>query len=152
MQLRFLAVLLLAAALGVGQQADPWKTTDLISAPDLAAVLQSKDGKRPIILATPFPVLYRSKRIPGAKWAGPGGKPEGIETLKKAVEGLPKDSDLVLYCGCCPMKQCPNMRPAFRALRELGFTKIRVLDIPTNMHTDWYTKNFPTDDTPVQAQ
>jgi hypothetical protein len=44
------------------------------------------------------------------------------------------------------MAHCPNLRPAFRALAELGYTKVRVLNIPTNMQTDWYSKGYPTDE------
>jgi hypothetical protein len=44
------------------------------------------------------------------------------------------------------MVKCPNMRPAYRALKEMGFTHIRILDIPTNMNTDWYTKNYPSEE------
>ena len=43
------------------------------------------------------------------------------------------------------MVKCPNIRPAYRALKAMGFTHIRVLDIQSNMHTDWYTKNYPSD-------
>ena len=92
-----------------------------------------------------FPVLYRAKHIQHAIFAGPGSKPEGIEELKKAVANLPKDSDIVVYCGCCPMERCPNLRPAYRTLKELGFNHVRVLEIPTNMHTDWYSKNYPSE-------
>jgi hypothetical protein len=62
------------------------------------------------------------------------------------VADLPKDADIVVYCGCCPMVKCPNIRPAYRTLKELGFTHIRVLDVPTNMHDDWYAKNYPSED------
>ena len=27
----------------------------------------------------------------------------------------------------------------------MGFTHIRILDIPTNMHDDWYTKDYPSE-------
>ena len=30
-----------------------------------------------------------------------------------------------------------------RALKEMGFTNVRILDIPTNMQTDWYSKDYP---------
>jgi len=103
--------------LGLSQQGDPWQKTEFLEPGELAAILQSKDGKPPIVICTAFPTLYRSKHILSAKFAGPGSKPEGIEALKKAVEGLPKDSDIVIYCGCCPMNHCPNLRPAFRALK-----------------------------------
>jgi hypothetical protein len=151
MRPRTLFASLLFATLCLSQTSDPWSKTDLLEAEKLAATLKS-NGKAPVIISVVFPVLYRAKHIPNAIFAGPGSKPEGIEMLKKAVASLPKDSDIVLYCGCCPMAQCPNLRPAFRALKELGFTSIRVLNIPTNMHTDWYTKNYPTESGPGEGK
>jgi hypothetical protein len=65
--------------------------------------------------------------------------------LKKAVAGMAKDSDIVIYCGCCPMERCPNIRPAWNALKEQGFTHVRVLNIPTNMSADWYQKDYPSE-------
>ena len=79
--------------------------------------------------------------------AGPTSKPEGIEALKTAVAKLPKDADLVIYCGCCPMVKCPNIRPAYRTLKELGFKHLRVLSLPTNLHTDWVSKDYPSEGT-----
>jgi hypothetical protein len=37
-----------------------------------------------------------------------------MDALKKAVAGLAKARP-VLYCGCCPMTKCPNIRPAFNS-------------------------------------
>ena len=139
-------VVLLAALVCFSQPApDPWPKSAIVEPAMLATTLQSPLAKEPVILCVAFPVLYKSKHIRGAIFAGQGSKAEGIEELKKAVADLPKDSDLVLYCGCCPMEKCPNIRPAYRTLKELGFTKVRVLNIPTNMNTDWYTKNYPTE-------
>ncbi len=136
--------LLLLAGLCLCQDAaDPWPKPDLLEPAALAHEIQS--AKAPTIVCVAFPVLYRSKRILHAVGAGPGSKPEGIEVLKQAVAGLAKDADIVIYCGCCPMERCPNIRPAYRALKEMGFTRIRVLDVPTNMHTDWYSKNYPSE-------
>jgi len=42
--------------------------------------------------------------------------------------------------------KCPNVRPAYRTLKEMGFTNVRVLNIPTNMNADWYSKNYPTEE------
>ena len=139
-------VALVAGLLCFSQPApDPWPKSAVVEPAMLATILQSPLAKEPVILCVAFPVLYKSKHIQHAIFAGQGSKPEGIEELKKAVAELPKDSDLVLYCGCCPMEKCPNIRPAYRALKELGFTRVRVLNIPTNMHTDWYSKNYPTE-------
>jgi hypothetical protein len=123
--------------------ADPWPASAMLEPATLANTLQS--GKAPTIVSVAFPVLYRGRHILHAVNAGPGSKPEGIEALKKAATAYPKDTEIVLYCGCCPMVKCPNIRPAYRALIELGFTRIRVLNIPTNIHTDWVGKDYPSE-------
>lgn len=108
---------------------------------DLAARLNG--AKKPLVLFVGFPVLYRSTRIKGALMAGPGNKPDGLALLKKTVEKMPKDAELVLYCGCCPFVQCPNVRPAYTALRNAGHTNVKVVAMPTNMATDWVAKGYP---------
>src|SRR5215475_3192403 len=137
--------LLAAAVMAFAQPAaSPWPDSALLDPADLAKTLTSSN-KKPTVICVAFPVLYRNKHIAQAIYAGPGNRPEGIESLKKAVANMPKDTDIVLYCGCCPMTQCPNTRPAYRTLHDLGFTNVRVLDIPTNMSADWYSKNYPTE-------
>lgn len=128
----------------LGQEAaDPWPARDLLPAPAVAQALRSSSP--PIILSVGFPVLYRSRHIAHAIDVGPASKPEGIQAIKKAVAALPKTANIVIYCGCCPMDKCPNIRPAYRTLKELGFTNVRVLSIPTNMHTDWDSKDYPSE-------
>lgn len=140
----FLSVALLTSLCLCQDASDPWTKTEVLETSTLVGLM--KDSKPPAVLCVAFPVLYHLKHIAHADFAGPGSKPEGIEMLKKAVAKLPKDADLVIYCGCCPMVKCPNVRPAYRTLKELGFTHVRVLNIPTNMNTDWYSKNFPTEE------
>jgi hypothetical protein len=141
----FLAIAALACSACWGQDAgvDPWASGELLQPADLARAIHS--GKAPIVLSVAFPVLYRGKHIVHAVNAGPTSKPEGIEALKNAVAKLPKNADLVIYCGCCPMLKCPNIRPAYRTLKELGFIHIRVLNLPTNLHTDWVGKDDPSE-------
>jgi hypothetical protein len=43
------------------------------------------------------------------------------------------------------MVKCPNIRPAYRTLKELGFQHVRVLNINTNMHEDWFGKGYPAE-------
>jgi hypothetical protein len=141
----FLAILGLGCWSCWAQEAasDPWSAGELLQPAGLAKAIQS--GKAPIILSVAFPVLYKGKHIVHAINAGPTSKPEGLEALKDAVAKLPQDSDLVIYCGCCPMVKCPNIRPAYRTLKELGFTHVRVLSLATNLHTDWVSKDFPAE-------
>ena len=109
-----------------------------------AAELRAK-GPAPAVFQVGPNVLYRSKHIPGAVYAGPGSTAEGLGMLRAAVEKLPRDREIVLYCGCCPMEHCPKIRPAYQALKESGFTRVRVLRIPTNMAADWYGKGYPSE-------
>ena len=130
-----LAVVVLTASLLAG---DVWQSKDLVQPKDVAA-----DIKSPLLLYVGFPVLFRAAHIPGSVYAGPGSKTEGIEMLKKAVEGQPKNRAIIVYCGCCPWEKCPNMRPAFTALRELGYTNLKAMAIPENLKTDWTDKGYP---------
>ena len=133
-------LLLFCFVAGLLFAADPWTAGDVVAPEQLA-----KDIKSPLVIHVGFDVLYRSSHITGTPYAGPGSKPEGIAELRKAVTGQPKDRDIVLYCGCCPMEKCPNIRPAFATLHEMGFTHVRILDIPMNLKADWIDKGYPTD-------
>jgi hypothetical protein len=131
----------------VANGTEPWTNDDLI---EPAQAVKSLNNA--LVIHVGFPVLYRSAHITGSVFAGPGSTPEGIEALKKAVEGQPRTREIVLYCGCCPMEKCPNIRPAFAALHQLGFTHVKAMSIPTNLKTDWIDKGFPTDKRAESAQ
>src|SRR5438477_11917361 len=83
---------------------DPWSSSDVVQPAEVA-----KDIKSPLLIHVGFPVLYREVHIPGSQYAGPGSKEEGIADLKKAVAAQPRDREILLYCGCCPMDTCPNI-------------------------------------------
>ena len=67
----------------------------------------------------------------------------GLTDLKHWAQRLSRSSDLVIYCGCCPLAHCPNMRPAFSALRSMGFTHLRVLLLPRDFAHDWVEAGYP---------
>lgn len=115
----------------------------LLAPEELVKILQSP-GTKPLILNIGPWMLYSQARIPGAEFIGPGMEPQSIQALKKRVNGLPKTTSMVLYCGCCPWIHCPNVEPAYQALRSLGFTKVKVLYIATNLGVDWVYKGYPT--------
>jgi len=111
---------------------------------DLAARLQAK-GQPPTLIHVGFDTLYRGKHIPGSIYAGPGRTPEGLAALKAAVAKLPHNAEIVLYCGCCPWDHCPNIRPAFALLHDLGYTHVKALYIPTNLKADWIDPGYPVE-------
>lgn len=126
-----------------GPTGDPWSAAQATQPDTLASLLAKKSAAKPIILQIGFAVLYRSKHIPGSIYAGPASSPEGLEMLKKAVSKVPKTSEIYIYCGCCPMSKCPNIRPAFQALQAMGFTHLHVLVLDSNFGKDWVAHGYP---------
>lgn len=125
------------------QSTGSWSADDLIEPADLARLLSS--DQKPVVLQIGVVHLYKLAHIPGSKFAGAASDTEGIALLKKEAEGLPRSKEIVCYCGCCPWDQCPNIRPAYKALREMGFTKIKMLHLPNTFTQDWAMKNFPVE-------
>jgi thiosulfate/3-mercaptopyruvate sulfurtransferase len=121
-------------------------TTDpvLVQPKDFAGQLQAK-GPKPSVLYIGFAVMYRNKHIPEAVLAGPTSRPQGLDELKTAASKLPRDRELVIYCGCCPWDQCPNVKPALALLKQMGFTNVKTLMIATNFATDWVDHGYPVE-------
>jgi len=65
-----------------------------------------------LVLQVGSRLLFDREHIPGAIYAGPAFKPEGIEALRARVAPLSRSRAIVLYCGCCPWSHCPNIAPA----------------------------------------
>ncbi len=150
MTLRLPVALLLAAGATFAQQPNgaainpPWTSADVLNVADLSKIVQSK-STAPLLLQVGFAIQYKSKHIPGAVYAGPGREEAGLAELKHAVANVPKDRQIVLYCGCCPWDHCPNMKPAFTLLHSLGYTKVRVVEIPNSFLKDWAEKGLPVE-------
>ncbi|HEY2009358.1 MAG TPA: rhodanese-like domain-containing protein [Rhizomicrobium sp.] len=113
----------------------------LIQPAELASML--KGGPKPTILQVGFKVMYDEAHIPGAVYAGPGSKDEGIAALKEAAGSIDKGGEVILYCGCCPWERCPNVAAAWRTMKEMGFTNLKVLYIANNFGADWVEKGYP---------
>jgi rhodanese-related sulfurtransferase len=111
---------------------------------ELAGRLKAK-GAPPALFHVGFAVLYRSKHIPNSIYTGAASTPEGLAALKAAAGKLPRDAEIVVYCGCCPWDHCPNIRPAMELLKQMGFTRVKALYIPTNMAKDWFDPGYPAE-------
>lgn len=120
---------------------DPWADDQVMTPQSLAKRLSA--SARPTVICVGFDVLYEGAHIPGSLYLGPTREPKGIEALTKWAHGMPRDKDIVLYCGCCPWSQCPNIRPAFRTLAALGFKRLRVVRIDQDFAHDWVAKGYP---------
>ena len=116
----------------------PWTSHDLVEPATLAAVIKDNPSKTPLILN-----IGAVEDIKGAKHIGPANKAENIAALKNTVSALPKNTEIVIYCGCCPFTKCPNAQPAFKELKAMGFTNIKLLNLPVNLRTNWTSKGYP---------
>jgi hypothetical protein len=115
----------------------------LIQPEELVNILKSPRGPKPLVIQVGFHVLYVQAHIPRSEYIGPASSAEGIRQLRKRVEALPRTQSIVLYCGCCPWDKCPNINPAYKELRAMGFTNVRVLYIADNFGKDWVEKGYP---------
>lgn len=131
---------------GSNDKPEPWSSSQTVQPVDLAKEIAA-DAKsaKPTIVYVGFRPLYEGAHIPGASYHGAAGKPEGLADLKAFAQSLPRDTNLVIYCGCCPLEKCPNIRAAFTALNEMRFTHLRVLILPNDFNTDWITKGYPVE-------
>lgn len=123
--------------------AHTWTQADLVQPTDLIKQLDGPSESKPTVVCVGFPFLYRTGHVPKAVLHGPARTAEGLHDLRAWAKDLPRTTEIVLYCGCCPMTQCPNVSPAFAALHDMGFTKVRILDLPKNFATDWIAKGYP---------
>lgn len=133
-----LAALTMTAALPA---AEPWTASELLPPAHLAKRLTA--GEKPLVIFVGPQYLYRAKHIAGSLDGGMASKPEGITSLLALVKGKAPGTEIILYCGCCPMNVCPNIRPAVKALKNAGFTKVRLLELPTRLAQDWTEKGYP---------
>ena len=116
-----------------------WTSDQLIQPSELAATIKS-NKEIPIIFSVgPGAIIPHSKDICMVK------EKENIKKLKEQLRSLPRDTQIVVYCGCCPYEHCPNVRPAIQLLKELKFTNYKLLDLPHNIKMDWINKGYPTE-------
>jgi thiosulfate/3-mercaptopyruvate sulfurtransferase len=125
-------------------QPAPWTSAQSVDAAALAKELaDSKPANQPKIVCVGFHTLYNGAHIADASFHGPASTPQGLDDLKNWAKPLPRSANVVIYCGCCPLAHCPNVRPAFTALRDMGFTHLRVLILPHDFATDWVGPGYP---------
>jgi thiosulfate/3-mercaptopyruvate sulfurtransferase len=127
---------------------DPWSAAQTVQPADFAKELSAElPESKPTVVCVGFHALYQGAHIPGASFHGAASTAQGLDNLKDWAKSLPRSANIVLYCGCCPLAHCPNIRPAFVAMRDMGFTHLRVLILPTDFNTDWIAKGYPVEKT-----
>ena len=141
--LLFGTVVLAATCLAFAYQASLIPASRLVKPDELVKILQSAKSEKPLMIQVGSHVLYTQAHIPGSEYIGPASSETGLQSLRKRVESLPRNTFIVLYCGCCPWDHCPNVKPADDALRTMGFTNVKILYIADNFGSNWVEKGYP---------
>lgn len=118
---------------------EPWTKQQLMEPATLANILNHPKEAQPLIYCVgPMAVIKNSI------FTGPASEKDNLDKLKEKLSKVPKDANIVIYCGCCPFSRCPNIRPAFRLLNEMGFKNQKLLNIPHNIKVDWIDHGYPS--------
>jgi rhodanese-related sulfurtransferase len=117
----------------------------LLQPEELNRVLHAPGASKPLMLQVGSHMLFAQAHITGSEYAGAGSQPEGLNQLRTRVAQLPRKTFIVLYCGCCPWSRCPNVGSAFKLLRDMGFTNVKVLYLANNLGSDWVDKGYPVE-------
>ena len=137
--LSFLALTLIAFVLPnfAVKAEEPWKPNQLLNPAELNKTLNNPKLPQPYIFSVGYQAIIKNSIDIGA-----GGDAASIKKLSQKLSKLPKDANIVIYCGCCPFERCPNVRPVFKLLNTLGFKNHKLLNLPKNVKSDWIDKGY----------
>lgn len=116
---------------------DPWLPNGLMQPSELAEKMEQKIPNLYIFNIGPAGSIKDAIEI------GDGRDEESQLKFEKEINKLPKGAEIVIYCGCCPFKNCPNIRPIFKILDDNKFVNHKLLNLSENLKVDWIDKGFP---------
>ena len=132
------AVIFFAITAFIKIQTEPWTPEQLMQPEILAAIINDSTASKPMIIN-----IGPAGSIKGAIKVGPAKEKNNLDNLKNLLSGEDKKKVIVIYCGCCPFKDCPNIRPAFSLLTKMKFTNHKLLNLPVNLKIDWINYGYP---------
>lgn len=135
----FFAIAIIAFVLQLvnAQGQDPWKANQLLAPAELNKTLANPKAPKTYIYSIGYQAVIKNSIDIGA-----GANRDNQKKLKQQLSKLPKDANIVIYCGCCPFERCPNVRPVFNMLNEMGFKNHKLLNLPQNIKVDWIDKGY----------
>ena len=120
---------------------NPWTQQQLLEPAALAKTITSSKSPQPLIYCIgPQAVIKNSIEI------GSTQNKDNLRNFKQQISRLPKDANIVIYCGCCPFDVCPNIRPAVNLLNEMKFKNFKLLNLAHNIKADWIDHGYPVAD------
>jgi hypothetical protein len=134
-----------AAAAAAACRKPSAKLGPLLAPSELARRMNDVDSGKIVVLFVGFASMFQLGHVPGARDLGPASEPEGRAALEQALRSLPPDVEAFLYCGCCPVADCPNVHPASEVIAALARPDTYLLDLPTRFSTDWIDHGYPVE-------
>ncbi|MBO9701703.1 MAG: rhodanese-like domain-containing protein [Sporocytophaga sp.] len=117
---------------------NPFTEEYLIEPSELARILNSSTAKQPVIFN-----MGPMQHIKGSVNVGIGNSTSGMNQLQAKVSKLNKNQFIVIYCGCCAMQNCPNVKQPYEYLKNAGFENFKILNIKSSLSEDWVNKGYP---------
>jgi thiosulfate/3-mercaptopyruvate sulfurtransferase len=139
MKLVSFLLLLLFCQQTMAQNPVNWTKDQLMEPADLAKFIIANKQGTVLLSIGPGAAIPHSMQIGMVRDEAP------MKKFREALDSLPRDRDIIVYCGCCPFEHCPNVRPAIDVLKEMKFTRYKLLNLPHNIKTDWIDKGYPTE-------
>jgi hypothetical protein len=121
--------------------APQWEASQLIESADLYKLISTTSK-------TPKPIIYNigsMENIYSAIKMGEPSKEESKKKIKEHIKTISPNRLVVVYCGCCSSDHCPNIKPAYDYIQQLGHSNVKVLNLPTSLAVDWTNKGYPLD-------
>jgi thiosulfate/3-mercaptopyruvate sulfurtransferase len=119
-------------------QKEAWTQSQLLEPADLAKTLNNTQASQPYVFC-----IGPQAVIKGSIDIGSTREQENLDAFRERLNKLPKDANIVIYCGCCPFDKCPNIRPAFELLNKMQFKNQKLLNLPRNVKVDWIDHGYP---------
>ena len=119
----------------------PWAANQIMEPAELAAKINDGSVKNMKVYS-----IGPTALIPNSVDLGNMKSARNQEKFRKELKNVDKDEEIVVYCGCCPFRNCPNFKPAYQTLNEMGFTNFKLLNLKQNIKVDWIDKGYPTVD------
>lgn len=137
--LLLLLVILSLLSFSFAKFQNPFPEESLIEPTELVKLINSKNtNSQPLILNVGSMELIKT-----AQTGGLGSMQEGMEKFIAKVRTEDKNKMIVLYCGCCKLDHCPNVKPPYDYLKEQGFKNVKILNLTTGLYEDWISKAYP---------
>ena len=134
----FLVLIMSACKNSSEQNPENWTSKQLTEPSALAATLKENKDVPVMFSVGPGAIIPNSIDIGMVK------DEKNLAKFREQISKLPKSTNILIYCGCCPFEHCPDVRPAIALLQSMQFTNYHLLDLPNNIKTDWIAKGYPT--------